>query len=56
MAFRRPLNSRRLHRPTSAWTLLESVSSVIGLMALYRIVRALRRDDVRDRGLTVLSQ
>ena len=38
----------------SVWILLESVNGVVGLMALYRIVRALRWDDVRDRGLTVL--
>jgi hypothetical protein len=46
----------RLHRPTSVWTLLESVNSVVGLMALYCIVRALRWDDVRDQCLTVRAQ
>jgi hypothetical protein len=45
-----------MHRPTSVWTLLESVNSVIGLTALYRIVRALRWDDVRDRGPTDLGR
>jgi hypothetical protein len=46
----------RLHRPTSVWTLLEAVNSVIGLTALYHIVRALRWDAVRGRGLTDLGR
>jgi hypothetical protein len=48
--------TRRLHRPTSVWTLLEAVNSVIGLTALYHIVRALRWDAVRGRGLTDLGR
>ena len=46
----------RLHRPTSVWTLLASVNSVIGLTAIYRIVRALRWDAVRGRGPSDLGR